>query len=121
MREIIFYKSYFLDFYNSLSEKARRKINYSLHIVSNQVVVPTKFMKFLSNSGSIYEIRAKEGSNEYRLLCFFKDGDLISGGNIVVIGNCFAKKGTKDYKREIDKANKIRNEYFDGLDEDEEE
>ena len=113
IRTIIFYKSYFLDFYNAVGQKVQDKIEYILDILATQQIVPMKFIKYIENSDGIYELRVSAGSNEYRILCFFESGSLIEGGKVVVLGNSFLKKDKKDYKKALEKAQKIRTEYFE--------
>ena len=74
IRTIIFLKSYFLDFYNSVGQKVQEKIEYVLDILATQPVVPLKFVKYIENSDGIYEIRISSGSNEYRVLFSLKQG-----------------------------------------------
>ena len=109
---MIFYKSYFRDLYNDLDERAKNKIDYALLILENQPFVPQKFVKHISVSTGIYEIRTNVGSNEYRVLFFFESGSLIEGGKIVVIGNGFLKKSDRDYRRAVEIAEEIKIEYF---------
>jgi phage-related protein len=54
----------------------------------------------------LYEIRVEFESNIYRIFCCFDKG------KIVVIFNGFQKKSQKTPKTEIDKALKIKEEYF---------
>ena len=54
----------------------------------------------------LYEIRVEVGSNIYRIFSFFDKG------NIVVLGNAFQKKSQKTPKKEIEKALKIMEEYY---------
>ena len=106
------YKEYFLDFYNSLPEKARDKINYGLKILQEQPIVPTSIVRYITNSNGIYELRASVGTNEYRVLFFFEDGDLISGGKIIILGNGFIKKRDKDLKGTLLIAENLKIAYF---------
>ncbi|HAH55649.1 MAG TPA: hypothetical protein DCM02_10340 [Flavobacterium sp.] len=54
---------------------------------------------------STCEIRVKQGSDIFRIFCFFDKGKLI------VLANGFQKKTQKTPKKEIDKALKIKQEY----------
>ena len=116
MRELIFYKSYFRDFYNELDKRAQEKISHALSILRTQAFVPQKFVKHISGSDGIYELRTSVGSNEYRILFFFKSGSLIEGGKIVILGNAFLKKSDGDYRRAVELAEKIKTQYFADLD-----
>ena len=55
----------------------------------------------------IYEFRVNYGNNEFRLF-FTYDGD-----TIVILFNCFKKKTQKTPKSEIDKAVRLKNEYYE--------
>lgn len=113
LREIKFYQSYFLEYYKAQSEKVQEKIDFILQVLETQHFVSDKYVKHITNSNGIYEIRISIGSNEYRILFFFESGDLISGGKIIVLGNGFMKKDTKDYKKAVQLAEAIKDAYFE--------
>jgi len=106
MRKIIYYKNYFIDFYVTLTKKQQEKVKYILEIVGNSPIIPAKNFSNIVNSEGIYEIRIEFESNIYRILCFFDKG------NLVILANGFQKKSQKTPKNEIDRAEKIRKEYF---------
>ena len=106
IRKIIFYKNYFLDFYNQQAEDVQEKIDYVLDLISNVERVPTKFLAYLEDTDGLYEVRVKVGSNIYRIFCFFDEGKL------VVLINGFQKKAEKTPKNELKKASKIKEDYF---------
>jgi len=54
----------------------------------------------------LFEIRIEFESNVYRIFCCFDEG------NLVVLFNGFQKKSQKTPQKEIDKALKIKQEYF---------
>ena len=112
MRQLIFYKTYFRDFYDVLDERTKSKVDHALFILENQPVVPQKFVKHISGSAGIYEVRANVGNNEYRILFFFASGSLVEVGKIVVVGNGFLKKDNRDYRRAVELAERIKLEYF---------
>jgi len=59
----------------------------------------------LEGTDGLYEIRVQQGSEIYRIFCFFDKGKL------VVLANGFHKKTQKTPRSEIEKALKIKNEY----------
>jgi phage-related protein len=61
----------------------------------------------MSGTDGLYEIRMEYGKNIYRIFCCFDKG------NIVVLFNGFQKKSQKTPSSEIEKALKIKKEYFD--------
>lgn len=105
-RKIVFYKNYFLDFYESRTEKIKEKIDYILDLIATVERVPEKFLKHLEETDALYEIRIKHGSDIYRVFCCFDEGKLI------VLFNGFQKKSNKTPKSEIKKAETIKQEYF---------
>jgi phage-related protein len=106
IRKIILYKSYFRDFYKSQEEKVQEKIEYVLDLIRFERQVPKKFFKYLEGTEGIYEGRVITSSKSIRILCFFDDG------NLVVLLNCFVKKGQKTPQQEIRLAEKLKNQYF---------
>ena len=68
--------------------------------------IPSKFFEHITGTDRLYEIRIEFESNIYRIFCCFDKG------NIVVLFNGFQKKSQKTPKSEIDKALKIKKEYF---------
>lgn len=102
-RELIFYKDYFRDFYKSVSVKVQIKIIWTFRIIED---IPEFYFKHLDDTDGLYEIRVQFGSDIYRIFCFFDNR------NIVVVGHGFHKKTQKIPTKEIEKAQKIRKEYF---------
>ena len=103
-REIFVYKSYFYDFINTLSEKVVDKIDYALTLLESQDKVSKKFVKYLRDE--IYELRAEYEGNIYRVFFIFDNG------NIVVLFNGFQKKSQKTPQKELDKAIRLKEEYY---------
>ncbi|MCG8685695.1 MAG: type II toxin-antitoxin system RelE/ParE family toxin, partial [Desulfobacterales bacterium] len=69
--------------------------------------IPQKFLKHIEGTDGLYEIRVKAGSDVFRIFCCF------DSGRIVVLFNGFQKKSQKTPKKEIEKALKIKQDYFD--------
>ena len=67
--------------------------------------IPYHYIKYLRDG--IYEFRVTSYGNEYRFF-FIHDGD-----TIIILLNCYMKKTQKALKREIDKAIKLKNEYYE--------
>jgi phage-related protein len=68
--------------------------------------VPEKYFKHMEGTKGLFEIRVEVGNNIFRIFSFFDKG------NLVVLGNGFQKKTQKIPKTEIEKALKIKEEYF---------
>ena len=49
IRDIIFYKDYFQQFYVEQTIEVRRKINYVFNIIQTQQRVPVKFLRIIEN------------------------------------------------------------------------
>ena len=107
VREIRFYENFFIDFYISLNTSTQEKIEYVFKVIRTVDMIPQKFLKHIEGTDGLYEIRIKVGSDIYRIFCCFDEG------RIVVLFNGFQKKSQKTPKKEIDRAIKIKNNYFD--------
>ena len=105
-REIKFYKKYFIDFYISLDLTVQEKIEYVFKVIKTVDLIPQKFLKHIESTDGLYEIRIKVGSDIYWVFCCF------DAGRIVVLFNGFQKKSQKTPKKEIEKALKIKEDYF---------
>lgn len=103
-RKIRVYKRYFLDFIEQLSDGERRKIDYSLQLLKTQERLSTKFIKLIRDG--LFELRTECNGNIYRVFFIFDDGQ------IVVLFNGFQKKTRKTPNKEIEKALKIKEEYY---------
>jgi phage-related protein len=105
-RKIIFYESYFQDFFLEQDSKVRAKIAYVFKVINCVQNIPAKFLKHLEGTEGLYEIRVEFESNIYRIFCCFDKG------NLVVLFNAFQKKTQKTPKIQIELAIKLKNEYF---------
>lgn len=105
VRTIVFYKDYFEEFFIKQRDKVKDKIIWTLELIQELERVPETYLKHIENTDGIYEIRVQQGSDIFRIFCFFDQGKLI------VITNGFQKKTQKTPKKEIEKAIKIKNEY----------
>mgnify|MGYP000915236371 CR=1 FL=1 len=105
-RKIIFHGEYFLDFYKKLDDKTKSKFKYVLEIIKQVEHVPEKFLKPLTGYQGLFEIRVEYQSNIYRIFCCFDEGKL------VVLFNAFQKKSQKTPTEELERAMKLKDEYF---------
>jgi phage-related protein len=104
-RTIIFYKGYFEEFFIKQRDKVKEKIIWTFDLIEEIDKVPETYLKHLENTDGLYEIRVQQGSNIFRIFCFFDQGQL------VVLANGFQKKSQKTPRQEIEKAEKIKKEY----------
>jgi len=106
IRQLIFYRRYFHEFFERQTEKVKEKIDYVLFVVTHTAQVPEKFLKHIVGQKGLYEIRVEVSNNIFRIFCCFDKG------KIVVLFNGFQKKTQKTPKQEIALAVKLMNEYF---------
>ena len=106
-RQIIYFKDYFFDFFEQQSEKVKEKIDHVLFVVTVAARIPQKFFQHLEGTNGLYEIRVEFQGNIYRIFCCFDEGQ------VVILFNGFQKKSQKTPSGELERAMKIRNEYFD--------
>lgn len=104
-RTIIFYKDYFQTFFDKQRQKVREKIVWTIELIEDMDKVSENYLKHIENTDGLYEIRVQQGSDIFRIFCFFDHGRL------VVLANGFQKKTQKTPKNEIEKALKIKQEY----------
>jgi phage-related protein len=105
IRTVIFYKDYFQSFFESLRDKVKDKIIWTLDLIEEIQKIPETYLKYIENTDGLYEIRIQQGSDIFRIFCFFDEGQ------IVVLMNGFQKKTRKTQKKEIDRALLIKREY----------
>ncbi|MBK6527467.1 MAG: type II toxin-antitoxin system RelE/ParE family toxin [Crocinitomicaceae bacterium] len=105
LSKVELYKNYFSDFFVKQKQKVKDKIIWTFRIIETQKQIPTDYFKHMEGTDGLYEIRIKQGSDIYRIFCFFDDGKLI------VLANGFQKKSQKTPKSEIERALKIKKEY----------
>ena len=105
-RQLIYFKSYYWDFFNSQTEKVKDKIDYVLYLISNTERIPKKFFESMTGYDGLFEIKIEFESNIFRIFCCFDKG------NLVILFNGFQKKTQKTPKKEIEKALRIKKEYF---------
>lgn len=106
-REIGFYENHFKDFYFKQSLVVRKKIDWTLLILKNTRIVPEKFLKHLTNTDGLWEVRISAGNGIFRIFCFFDDG------NLIILLSGFQKKTQKTPKKELKKAERLKKEYYE--------
>ena len=101
-RTLIFYKNYFQEFFEKQRDKVKDKIIWTFTLIEELERVPETYLKYIENTDGLFEIRVQQGSDIFRVFCFFNEGKL------VVLINGFQKKMQKTPKQEIEKALKIK-------------
>ena len=103
----VIYKSQeFEEFYDGLSESVKVKFEHVFNVIQTVYALPNKFVKHLVYT-DLYEMRVSVGTNEYRTVLFAIDHDNIIQSTRILLLNGFLKKSEKDYKKQINKAEKI--------------
>ncbi len=103
-RTITTYGGYFERFMSVLDDEAQSKIQYGLLLLKTQDRLSTKFVKYMKEG--VFELRTKYNGNIYRVFFIF------DGNKIVVLFNGFQKKTQKTPAGELEKAIRIKNEYY---------
>lgn len=110
MRQLVFYTSDFgnqpvLDFLRDLPPKDRAKVGYVLNWIEKLPIVHNKFLKKLSGTENLWEVRVDWSGNTYRILGFFHKDNL-------VLVHAFSKKTQSVPIREIEVANQRKKRYY---------
>ena len=104
-RTAFFYKNYFEKFFIQQNNRVKGKILWTIRLIEDVEVVPSIYLKSITGTNGIYEIRIQTGSDIFRIFCFFDKE------NMIVIGNGFQNKTQKTPKNEIIKAIQIKLNY----------
>ncbi|MDE6534876.1 MAG: type II toxin-antitoxin system RelE/ParE family toxin [Muribaculaceae bacterium] len=109
-REVVTYKNYFEEFFSKQTRKVQDKIIKILDIVENVERIPITYLKYIEGTNGLFEIRVQFGSDIFRIFCCF------DGNRLVVLFSGFQKKTQKTPQKEIERALRIMNEYFNDKD-----
>ena len=105
MKRIIAYKNYYRDFYESLSQKEKDKVDRVMVLMQSENRMPAHYIRPLVNG--IYELCISVLNRELRIL-FIYDGE-----KLVILFNCFVKKSQKTPRSEIEKAILLKKKYYE--------
>ena len=105
-RQVSIYKDYFTVFFVKQRQKVKDKIIWTFKLIEEVQNVPETYLKHLESTEGLYEIRIQQGSDIFRIFCFFDKG------NLIIALNGFQKKSQKTPKSEIERALKIKEEYY---------
>lgn len=103
----VIYSEEYKNFTKSLDNRSIEKLNYITAIIETSDVISAKFVKKLVNT-VFYELRLSV-ANEIRIILFSVDDENINQSTQVVFLTGFVKKSTKDYAKQIEKAEAILN------------
>lgn len=107
VRNIVFYENHFIEFYKKQDHHVKAKIQYTFELIETVERVPGKFLKHVTGTDGLYEIRVGYRSNIYRIFCCFDEGHL------VVLFNAFNKKTQKTPRTHIRRAIQLMGQYFE--------
>ena len=105
-RMIVPFKDYFKEFKRTLSKDVLMKIYQVFIYIMSEDIIPVKFLKKIEGVKDLYEIRIEHNGNIYHIFCCFDEG------NLVILFNAFQKKTQKTPTSEIERAIRIKDEYF---------
>ena len=105
-RTIVPFKDYFKEFKRTLSKDVLMKIYQVFIYIMSEDIIPVKYLKKIEGVKDLYEIRIEHNGNIYRIFCCFDEG------NLVILFNAFQKKTQKTPTSEIERAIRIKDEYF---------
>ena len=105
MKRIIAYKHYYKDFIESLQREEQLKIKRVLTLFSTEDKIPRHFIEYMGDG--LYQLRISLPKKEARI--FF----IYDGTTMVILFNCFIKKKKKTPKQELDKAKRLKEEYYE--------
>lgn len=94
------------EFLDKQDSKTREKILFNIW-KSREINNPELFKKL---TDEIWEFRTRFKNKQFRLLAFWDKRD--NQNTLVISTNGFTKKTQKTPKKEIERAEKLRNEYF---------
>lgn len=105
MKRIIAYKHYYRDFLESLQPEDQLKVKRVLTLFSTEDKIPRHFIESIGDG--LYQLRITLPNREARLLYIY------DGATLVILLNCFIKKKRKTPKQEIEKAKRLKTEYYE--------
>lgn len=106
VRRVVVFEDHFIKFRKQLDREALKKTYQVLTLIMVMKVVPEKFLKAITGSKGLYEIRIESENGIYRIFCCFDEE------SIVVLFNGFQKKSQRTPKEQIDKAETLMKKYY---------
>lgn len=104
-RQIIAYENYYKDFFDTLDKGTQEKVLYGLLMLKSQDRLSSKYVKTIRDG--LFELRIEWQGNIYRIFfCFDEE-------RIVILFNGFQKKTLKTPDKEINKALRLKKEYYE--------
>lgn len=107
IRSLKVYGEDFWEFYNKQTQKVQDRILWTIRLIRDIQFVPKIYLKHMEGTDGLYEIRVHSGNNIFRIFCFFDEGQL------VILLNGFQKKTQKTPSAEIERAKKLKKQYYE--------
>ena len=107
MKRTVYKSKAFEEFYSSLNDRTKKKLQYVLEMVKDDDIISSKFVKKLINT-DFYELIIST-DNEYRIINFTMDNDSFINSTQILLLNGFVKKSKSDYTKQIIIAQNIIN------------
>ena len=105
-RNVLYYEEHYLNFFNDLNQEVQKKFNWTLLLISTVERVPEKYLKHITGSKGLYEVRVESASDIFRVFCFFDEDKL------VILLNGFQKKTWKTPKNQMKRAEQLKEQYY---------
>lgn len=105
MKKIVAFRGSFEELYITLPQKEKDKVDRVFMLMQSDNKMPSHFINYLEDG--IYELRITVKNRELRFL-FFYDGQ-----QLIILANCFVKKTRRTPRAEIEKAFRLRREYYE--------
>ncbi|WP_207155699.1 type II toxin-antitoxin system RelE/ParE family toxin [Prevotella herbatica] len=77
-----------------------------LDLIEQVERIPVTYLKYIEGTEGLFEVRVILNGNIFRIFCFF------DGNKLIVLLSGFQKKTQKTPKREIERAERIKAEYY---------
>ena len=90
---------------DGLTGKQAQKVAWTLQLIEELDRVPSKYLEKMIGTDNLWEVRIEFAGNIFRLLGWLD-------GRTLVLGHGFQKKTPKTPAREIETAEKRKNDYF---------
>lgn len=104
-RSIKAYRHHYKKFFDSLDNGTQEKVLYGMLLLKTRDRLPARYVKSIGRG--LFELRVEWQGNNYRFFFCFDEG------SIVILLNCFQKKTQKTPRKEIEKAYKLMEEYYE--------
>lgn len=105
VKKIVAFKGSFEELYDTLPQKEKDKVDRVFMLMQSDNKMPSHFINYLEDG--IYELRITVKNRELRFL-FLYDGQ-----QLIILANCFVKKTRRTPRAEIEKAFRLRREYYE--------